>query len=195
MLGRSRSWFPRAGHIHTLSSSLQHMVRKKTLQAELCEQLTYHSMGEVDPHIHLTVLPKENQAKPEQEALDTPDVLNSDNPHFFIYKKFKEFSLFPRCCSPSPVATSTLPLVGTGSGTHYPAHHSLLKSTVSRTARAAFNWEIYDVLYGVRGSRKLTVPCAPCPRQTGSSASHGCKIKPVWDHPGVATLRLTADDK
>lgn len=94
------------------------MVRKKTLQAELCEQLTYHSMGEVDHHIHLTVLPKENQAKPEQEALDTPDVLNSDNPHFFIYKKFKEFSLFPRCCSPSPVATSTLPLVGTGSGTH-----------------------------------------------------------------------------
>lgn len=68
-------------------------------------------------------------------------------------------------------------------------------STISRTAQTALNWEIYGVLYGVRGSCKLTVPCAPCPQQTGSSATHGCKIKPVCDHPGVATLCLTVDDR
>lgn len=86
-------------HSHTQLITTAH-GQEKTLQAELCEQLTYRSTGEVDPHIRLTVLPKENQAKPEQEALDTPDVLNSDNPHFYIYKKFKEFSQFPRCSSP-----------------------------------------------------------------------------------------------
>lgn len=61
--------------------------------------------------------------------------------------------------------------------------HTMFDSTVSSTAQAALNREIYGVPYGVRGSRKPTVPCAPCPQQTGSSASHGCKIKPVQDHP------------
>lgn len=39
VLSRSRRWFPRAQDIPALSSSVQHMVRRKTLQVELCEQL------------------------------------------------------------------------------------------------------------------------------------------------------------
>lgn len=66
--------------------------------------------------------------------------------------------------------------------------YTVFNSTVSRTAQAALNWEIYGVPYGVRGSHELTASRVLCPRQTGSSASHSCKIKPVQDHPGVATL-------
>lgn len=65
------------------------MVRRKTLQAGLCDQLTHHSAGQVVPPIPLSALPKENQAKPERETIDTPDALNSDNPYFFIYKNIQ----------------------------------------------------------------------------------------------------------
>lgn len=50
-----------------------------------------HGMSEAASHIHLSELPKENQAKPEQAALDIPDALNIDSPHFFLYKKIKGF--------------------------------------------------------------------------------------------------------
>lgn len=125
MLSCSRGRFPGAAHAHTLSLRVQHMLGIKTLHVELRKKLMCHSTGEAAPRIHLSGLPKENQAKPEQAALDIPDALNSDNPQVFIYKKLKGFRHYFLDVA---FAYRQPPLLylqqAQGRAAHYPAHHT-----------------------------------------------------------------------
>lgn len=104
--------------------------------------------------------------------------------------------LCPRCCSWFSAATPVLAPVGAGPG-HVPACTTRC-ARQRRVQKGPGCLKPGDLRCPEGGQGRPGADssvCAPCPRQTASSASRGRKIGPARDHRGAAALVLTRDDR